>query len=151
MNGSPPQVASGADTGKAPPSAIPPHAAGQTNQLARNTPGLPSPAEGQPLPKPDKTAPLESVDNGAAGSKHGGGSDPDHLFGPPSAQQLGSDSFKITLDAEPSDEASARGAPAYIPPSVRVPLNAEQAPDEPLARAEVPPSDQATIKRVFER
>lgn len=91
-----------------------------------------------------------ATDSGG-GSTHGAGSDPGHLFGPPGSQPLGSDSFKITIDAEPSDESSAPGAPAYIPPKVRAPLNSNQYPDEPLARAAVPAADQTTIKRVFER
>jgi hypothetical protein len=85
------------------------------------------------------------------GSSHGAGSDPEHLFGPPEAQQLGSDSFKIAIDATPSDEASSKGAPAYIPPKVSVPLNAQQFPDEPLARSALPPEDAMTVKKVFER
>jgi len=93
--------------------------------------------------------------SGGAGSgggvSHGSGSDPEHLFGPPSSQPLGSDSFKITIDAQPSDESSTPGAPAYIPPKVRAPLNDRQYDDEPIARASVPAADQMTIKRVFER
>jgi len=89
--------------------------------------------------------------SGIGGATHSGGTDPTHLFGPPQPQRLGADSFKITIDATPADEASAKGAPAYIPPKIQVPLNPEQAPDEPIARAEVPPEDQMTIKRVFER
>jgi hypothetical protein len=88
---------------------------------------------------------------GSAGADHGAGSDPAHLFGPASPQPLGADSFKITIDAQPSDESTTVNAPAYIPPRVRVPLNSNQYPDEPLARASVPAADQMTIKRVFER
>ncbi len=44
-----------------------------------------------------------NVDGGAG---HGSGSDPASLFGPASAQPLGSDSFKIGIEAEPSDEAT---------------------------------------------
>jgi hypothetical protein len=64
---------------------------------------------------------------------------------------LGSDSFRITIDAQPSDESSAPGAPAYIPPKVRVPLNEKQSQDEPIVRASVPAADQLAVKRVFER
>jgi hypothetical protein len=98
---------------------------------------------------------LGSSASGGAGSddgvSHGSGSDPEHLFGPPSPQPLGSDSFKITIDAQPSDESSTPGAPAYIPPKVKAPLNDRQYDDEPIARASVPTADQVTIKRVFER
>jgi hypothetical protein len=98
---------------------------------------------------------IGSPASGAAGSgsgvSHGSGSDPEHLFGPPSPQPLGSDSFKITIDAQPSDESSSPGAPAYIPPKIKVPLNNRQYSDEPIARASVPAADQMTIKRVFER
>jgi hypothetical protein len=38
-----------------------------------------------------------------------------------------------------------------VPPRIRVPLNSQQYPDQPLARAAVPAADQDTIKRVFER
>ena len=93
--------------------------------------------------------PMMSTADG--GSAHGAGSDPTTLFGPASAQPLGSDSFKIAIEAEPTDESSSRGSPTYVPPRVRVPLNSVQYPDEPLARAAVPADDQNTIKRVFER
>jgi hypothetical protein len=73
------------------------------------------------------------------------------LFGPASAQPLGSDSFKIAIEAEPSDEATSHGSPTYVPPRIRVPLNSQQYPDQPLARAAVPAADETTIKRVFER
>lgn len=85
------------------------------------------------------------------GSSHGSGSDPASLFGPASEQPLGSDSFKIAIEAEPSNESSSRGSPTYVPPRIRVPLNSVQYPDEPLARTTVPEADQDTIKRVFER
>jgi hypothetical protein len=89
--------------------------------------------------------------NSDGGASHGSGSDPASLFGPASAQPLGSDSFKIAIEAEPSDESSSRGSPTYVPPRIRVPLNSQQYPDQPLARAAVPAADQDTIKRVFER
>lgn len=125
----------------------------EADRLARNAANLP----GQPGSDPARSNPsdAETALNGNAGdgggSSHGAGSDPEHLFGPPSAEPLGSNSFKITIDAQPSDESSTPGAPAYIPPKIRVPLNSTQYPDEPMARASVPASDQLTIKRVFER
>ena len=122
-------------------------------QLAQNGPGFP----GQLGNDSSQTSPSDvgSPASGGAGSgggvSHGAGSDPEHLFGPPSSQPLGSDSFKITIDAQPSDESSTPGAPAYIPPKIRAPLNDRQHEDEPIARASVPAADQITIKRVFER
>lgn len=86
-----------------------------------------------------------------AGSNHSAGADPEHLFGPPAAEPLGSDSFRLSVDARPIDESSSGGAPAYLPPKVQVPLNPQQLPDEPLARTTVPFDDRLTIKRVFER
>jgi hypothetical protein len=125
----------------------------EADRLARNGPNLP----GQPGSDPghsnldnSETA-LNGNTSDGGGSSHGAGSDPSHLFGAPSREPLGSNSFRITIDAEPSDESSTPGAPAYIPPKIRVPLNSNQYPDEPLARASVPASDQLTIKRVFER
>jgi hypothetical protein len=123
------------------------------DQLAQNAPGFP----GQPAPdqgqagRGDPGQPMNDGSGSSAASNHGAGSDPQHLFGPPSSPPLGSNNFKITIDAQPSNESSAPGAPAYIPPKVRVPLNSSQYPDEALARATVPAADRMTIKRVFER
>jgi hypothetical protein len=128
--------------------------AGQTaNQLAQNGFGLPGQLandSGQ-APPSDLGAPSWGGVGSAGGASHGSGSDPEHLFGPPASQPLGSDSFKITIEAQPSDESSTPGAPAYIPPKIRAPLNDRQYDDEPIARTEVPAADQMTIKRVFER
>jgi hypothetical protein len=127
---------------------------GQTgSELAQNSPGLPGQLandSGQPNPS-DLGSPASGETGSGGGVSHGSGSEPENLFGPPSSQPLGSNNFKITIDAQPSDESSTPGAPAYIPPKVRVPLNDQQYDDEPIARASVPPSDQMTIKRVFER
>jgi hypothetical protein len=139
-----------ADQTGPPPVSLPPQ---QADQLANNNPSLPlQPDKG--LTQPDQTDPVPksgSTYSGGSGSTHSGGADPAHLFGPPTPQQLGSDNFKIAIDASPSDESSSPGAPAYIPPEVHVPLNPEQSPDEPLARAVIPSADQTTVKRVFER
>ncbi len=145
---------SGTDSGnqvvQPPPVSLPPQ---QADQLARNGTALPpQPDNGQT--QPDQTDPglkSGSTYSGGNGSTHSGGADPAHLFGAPTPQQLGSDNFKIAIDASPSDEASMPGATAYIPPEVHVPLNPQQAPDEPLARAAIPLADQAAVKRVFER
>jgi hypothetical protein len=124
-----------------------------SGQLAQNGPGFPGQAGndlGQGSPGNQGTSASAGAPNDD-GANHGSGSDPEHLFGPPSSQPLGSDSFKITIDAQPSDESSTPGAPAYIPPKVRAPLNDRQYDDEPIARASVPAADQMTIKHVFER
>jgi hypothetical protein len=127
---------------------------GQTaGQLAQNGSGFPGQLgndSGQANPS-DLGSPMLGGAGSGGGVSHGSGSDPEHLFGPPSSQQLGNDSFKITIDAQPSDESSTPGAPAYIPPKVKAPLNDRQYDDEPIARASVPAADQMTIKRVFER
>ena len=136
------------DTNSRPPAALP---GAQADQLAQNSAGTPV-NPNQPQPDPNQ---MGSSQNGGpgnvAGANHSGGSDPEHLFGATTAQELGSDSFHLTVEALPSDEASSKGAPAYIPPKISVPLNGHQAPDEPLARAAVPADDRMTIKRVFER
>jgi hypothetical protein len=122
-------------------------------QLAQNGVGFPGELgndSGQANPS-DLGSPESGGSGSGDGVSHGSGSDPEHLFGPPTSQPLGSDSFKITIDAQPSDESSTPGAPAYIPPKVRVPLNDRQYDDEPIARASVPAADEMTIKRVFER
>jgi hypothetical protein len=123
------------------------------SQLAQNGAGFPGVLgneSGQSNPS-DLGSPVSGGTGNGDGVSHGSGSDPQHLFGPPSSQPLGSDTFKITIDAQPSDESSTPGAPAYIPPKVRAPLSEHQSDDEPIARASVPASDQMTIKRVFER
>ncbi|MGH8013900.1 MAG: hypothetical protein ACREQ4_15540 [Candidatus Binataceae bacterium] len=126
----------------------------EADQLAQNSAGMPG-YQAQPG---DQNAPGNSPNMGQSsdqgeggGSSHGSGTDPGNLFGKPMAPPLGSDSFKIAINAQPSDESSTPGAPAYIPPRVRVPLNSTQYPDEPLARTAIPAGDQLTIKRVFER
>lgn len=126
---------------------------GQTaGQLAQNGAGFPGQVGNDSAQvNPSDVGVPASGGTDSGGVSHGSGADPEHLFGPPVAQPLGSNSFKITIDAQPSDESSTPGAPAYIPPKVRVPLNDRQHNDEPIARAAVPPADQTTIKRVFER
>ena len=124
----------------------------QADQLAQNQ-GTSPQAPGSDTAQPGQGDLQNLFDGGSGGggSSHGSGSDPRNLFGQASSQPLGSDNFKITIEAEPSDESSTPGAPTYVPPKVRVPLNSNQYPDEPLARAAVPAADQMTIKRVFER
>ncbi|MGH7932491.1 MAG: hypothetical protein ACREQN_04915 [Candidatus Binataceae bacterium] len=139
--------------------ALPPLASlapNQADQLADNnqsgTPGYQERQGNQNSPN-DSSNPMLQPDQGSGGGGggHGSGADPNSLFGKPSMQPLGSDSFKIAIDAQPSDESTSPGSPAYVPPKVRVPLNSTQYPDEPLARTSVPASDQMTIKRVFQR
>jgi hypothetical protein len=121
----------------------------QADELAKN--GTSPPGESDQGANGANSPANPSDANADGGAGHGSGSDPASLFGPASAQQLGSDSFKIAIEAEPSDEASSHGSPTYVPPRIRVPLNSQQYPDQPLARAAVPAADQETIKRVFER
>jgi hypothetical protein len=138
------------------------------NQAAPNQPppmeAAAPPDDGLAAGNPDSpqgTDPADNPNGGTAdsplasgngqGSAHGSGTEPSSLFGDASPQRLGSDSFKIAIDAEPSDEASGPGSPGYLPPKVHAAINPQQYPDEPLARASVPPADQMTIKRVFER
>jgi hypothetical protein len=140
-------------SGTPPPTAIP---GSQADQMAKNSAGATSQPNqssnsNQAGANNDANPPEQDAANDFGGANHGIGADPEHLFGPPSAQPFGSDSFKIAIDAEPSDEASAPGSPAYLPPKVRVPLNPNQLPDEPIARAAVPANEQTIIKRVFDR
>jgi len=125
----------------------------QADELAANNPAPPASGPDQAQRGADRSSDAGGAGNANVGngSNHGSGSEPANLFGPESAQPLGSDSFKIAIEAEPSDEASSPGSPAYVPPKVRVPLNSNQYPDQPLARASVPADDENTIKRVFER
>jgi hypothetical protein len=121
----------------------------QADELAKNGASQPAGSDQGASGANSPANPSDANADGGAG--HGSGSDPASLFGPASAQPLGSDSFKIAIEAEPSDEASSHGSPTYVPPRIRVPLNSQQYPDQPLARAVVPAADQDTIKRVFER
>jgi hypothetical protein len=133
--------------GQGPPMASLP--AQQADELAKN--GASQPGDSNQGANGANSPANPGDANSDGGASHGSGSDPASLFGPASAQPLGSDSFKIAIEAEPSDESSSRGSPTYVPPRIRVPLNSQQYPDQPLARAAVPAADQDTIKRVFER
>lgn len=131
-----------------PMTALPPE---QADELA-NRDSSPAPAPGSDqAPAADQNPANTGDPNAGGGSTHGSGSDPASLFGPASPLPLGSDSFKIAIEADPSDESTAPGSPTYVPPRIRVPLNPNQYPDQPLARAAVPAADQNTIKRVFQR
>ncbi len=88
---------------------------------------------------------------GAGGSDHGSGSDPRHLYGEAEKPPLGNDTFKIPVEAEPSDDGFSNAAPAYAAQRTKSKLNASQAADEPFERASIPASDRVMIKRVFER
>jgi hypothetical protein len=136
---------------EAPPSpmtSLPPQ---QPDQLAGNDSATSPAAGSDQSPSGTERPPNDSDPSSGGGSNHGSGTDPSSLYGQEGAQPLGSDSFKIAIEAEPSDESSSPGSPTYVPPRIRVPLNSEQYPDQPLARAAVPAADQTTIKRVFER
>ena len=140
---------SGAATGDQPPPVTNPPE--DEDRLAQNSPPS-SPADSSTGIPEDQSGPkVGSGYTSEAGSSHSAGSDPEHLFGPPAPTPLGSDSFKLSIDARPVDEASSGGGPAYLPPKVHVALNSHQFPDEPLVRASVPLDDRETIKRVFER
>jgi hypothetical protein len=144
------QAATGNSSRPSAGASTPRHPPGQLAQNGVGFPGQLGNDSGQASPGDLGSAASEGPGSGE-GVSHGSGSDPENLFGPPSSQPLGSDSFKITIDAQPSDESTTPGAPAYIPPKVRAPLNDRQYDDEPIARAAVPAADQTTIKRVFER
>jgi hypothetical protein len=88
---------------------------------------------------------------GAGGSNHGSGSDPRHLYGEAEKAPLGNDTFRIPVEAGPSEDGSNSSAPATPPQRTTSALNTSQAPDEPFERASIPASDRVTIKRVFER
>ncbi len=95
---------------------------------------------------------IQSGENSSNGGEaHGIGADPDSLFGAPTAAKLGNEGFEIAIEARPVDHGAKGSGHAYVPPKVRTPLNLEQEPDEPVARAAVPADDRSTIKRVFER
>ncbi|HZO80268.1 MAG TPA: hypothetical protein VFB33_01115 [Candidatus Binataceae bacterium] len=102
-------------------------------------------------PSQDQTRLADAGPNGGGGANHGSGTDPDHLFGDADKPPLGNDTFKIPIEAQPSDEGFSDSAPAYVPARVKSKLNASQYPDEPFERASVPVADRVTIKRVFER
>ena len=49
--------------------------------------------------------------------------------------------FEIAIEARPIDHGAKGAGHAYVPPKVRTPLNSNQEPDEPVARAAVPADD----------
>jgi hypothetical protein len=106
-------------------------------------------------PNKDDNAADRSIQDGEnssnGGEAHGIGADPDSLFGAPTAAKLGNEGFEIAIEARPVDHGAKGSGHAYVPPKVRTPLNLNQQPDEPVARAAVPAADRTTIKRVFER
>ncbi len=148
-HGAPGSAPPGAAQNSPPPmTSLPPQ---QADELASKD-SSPAPAPGSDqAPAAAQNQPKAGDPNAGGGSNHGSGSDPANLFGPASPLPLGSDSFKIAIEADPSDESTASGSPTYVPPRIRVPLNANQYPDQPLARAAVPAADQNIIKRVFQR
>jgi hypothetical protein len=106
---------------------------------------------------PDSTESHRATDQARAdqgtngGLMHGIGSEPDTLFGAQVNSKLGDEGFEIAIQARPMEHGATGSGHAYLPPKVRTPLAANQAPDQPVTRAEVPPDDRSTIKRVFER
>lgn len=89
-------------------------------------------------------------ERGGSGSLHGGGADPNHLFGRATETPLSADSFEIMISARPAGEAAAAGR-SYLPPRIRANLNSVQHPDEPMLRSEVPAEDRPTVRRIFQR
>ncbi len=138
-------------------------------ELANNDGGPSSPERGTPPPNSPSVKSFDaggpegpgSSDNAAAGSQQGseegsgqsagGGSDPDHLMGPPDAPSHKNENFEIMIDARLSDRSPIASAQPYVPPKVKTSLNVYQHPDEPLDRGTVPPADREAIRRVFER
>ena len=98
----------------------------------------------------DPQAQGEGDQQGAGGSSHGSGSDPQHLFGQAEEPPLGSEGFELMIEARPA-ERGPRSAQSWLPPRVRASLNPRQLPDEPIARSAVPDDDRAEVKRVFDR
>ncbi len=97
----------------------------------------------------DQTARGDQSTNG--GLFHGIGADPDSLFGEASKSKMTAEGFEIAIEARPVERGGKGAGQAYLPPKVHTPLNPNQKPDEPIARAAVPPDDRITIQRVFER
>ncbi|MGH7780142.1 MAG: hypothetical protein ACREQR_09970 [Candidatus Binataceae bacterium] len=105
-------------------------------------------------PKTDSahdTADSRGDQTGNGGSAHGIGVDPDSLFGAPTDSKMSTEGFEISIEARAMEHGAKGAGQAYLPPKVRTPLNANQQPDEPIARAAVPDEDRTTIQRVFER
>ena len=136
----------------------------RANDRASRMRGLPAAAlvpsaesnAGTDNPNKDDSASDRSIQNNGENSSNGGeahgiGADPDSLFGAPTAAKLGNEGFEIAIEAPPVDHGAKGSGRAYVPPKVRTPLNLNQEPDEPVARAAVPAADRTTIKRVFER
>ncbi len=145
------------------------HKGPERQEQANSDAGSTSPDQGTPPNSPSGSsfdsggpqgpgtgdAPVAGRDQGsseeASGQSAGGGSDPEHLMGPPDAPSHKSENFEIMIDARLSDRSPIASAQPYVPPKVRTSLNVYQHPDEPLDRGTVPPADRDTIKRVFER
>jgi hypothetical protein len=85
------------------------------------------------------------------GPAHGIGADPEGLFGEPADSKMSTEGFEISIEARAMEHGAKGAGQAYLPPKVRTPLNSDQQPDEPVARAEIPADDRTAIQRVFER
>lgn len=86
-----------------------------------------------------------------AAPSRGIGADPGGLFGAPMNSNMSSEGFAISIQARPMQQGASGASEAYLPPKVTTPLNPNQMPDEPVARASVPAADRGAIQRVFER
>jgi hypothetical protein len=93
-----------------------------------------------------------NAEDSASGlAAHGGGSDPEHLFGRASVPPVSAESFEIMIAARPTQNGSPDQSHSYLPPRIRASLSPEQHSDEPIARTQIPTEDRETVKRVFER
>jgi hypothetical protein len=110
----------------------------------------PGGSSAQKMPSDSRKLP-QGGQMGTGGSDHGSGSDPRHLYGEAEQPPLGNDTFKIPVEAGPSEDGSSSTAPASPPQRIKSALNERQAPDQPFERASIPATDRVTIKRVFER
>jgi len=102
-------------------------------------------------PRSDSAAQASGEQSSNGGSAHGVGADPDSLFGAATNSKMSTEGFEISIEARPMERGAKGAGQAYLPPKVRTPLNSHQEPDEPIARAAVPPDDRTTIQRVFDR
>ncbi|MBF6567896.1 MAG: hypothetical protein IVW54_03350 [Candidatus Binataceae bacterium] len=87
--------------------------------------------------------------NDSGGASHGGGTDPQGLYGQPDREQKNDGNFQIAINANPGQSGHA-GNHSY-PPKINAPLNPDQHPDEPVGRAAVPAAERSTIRRIFDR
>jgi len=137
------------DSLREPEAQLPPGENGESGQESGAKGNSPGQDDANQTAQDDNQGRGEQSYNG--GSVHGIGADPDSLFGEASKSKMSAEGFEIAIEARPIDQGVKGAGQAYLPPKVHTPLNAHQQPDEPIARAAVPPDDRTTIERVFER